>query len=73
MRRSWFIPLPTHRKGQVLVFSAVSLTALLAIVALGVDLGMLYTARAEAQRSADAIALAGAMRSWTTTSRVPGS
>ena len=39
---------------------AVSLLTLLAVAALAIDLGMLYTARAEAQRAADAAALAGA-------------
>lgn len=39
---------------------AVSLVALAALLSLGVDLGMLFTARSEAQRAADAAALAGA-------------
>lgn len=48
------------REGSVLAIVAVMMLALLAIVALAVDLGMAYTARAEAQRTADAAALAGA-------------
>jgi hypothetical protein len=39
---------------------AVSMTALIALVALGIDLGALFSARSEAQRAADAAALAGA-------------
>lgn len=49
-----------QREGSVLAIVAVMLVALLAVVALAVDLGMAYTARAEAQRMADAAALAGA-------------
>jgi hypothetical protein len=55
--RSW---VRSDRDGQTLAIGAVSMLALLAIVGLGVDLGMAYTARAEAQRVADATALAGA-------------
>jgi hypothetical protein len=39
---------------------AIGMTAMLSVVALAVDLGMLFTARGEAQRVADAAALAGA-------------
>ncbi|UCC24015.1 MAG: hypothetical protein JSU98_09770 [Gemmatimonadales bacterium] len=39
---------------------AISMTALIAIMALGIDLGALLNARSEAQRAADAAALAGA-------------
>jgi len=39
---------------------AVSLTALVSLLALGIDVGMLFNARSEAQRAADADALAGA-------------
>lgn len=49
-----------QREGSVLAIVAVMLVALLAVVALAIDLGMAYTARAEAQRMADAAALAGA-------------
>ncbi len=49
-----------QREGSVLAIVAVMMVALLAIVALAVDLGMAYTGRAEAQRTADAAALAGA-------------
>ena len=50
----------TDREGQTLALVAVMLVALLAMMALAIDLGMAYTARAEAQRVADAAALAGA-------------
>jgi hypothetical protein len=55
--RSW---VRSDRDGQTLAIVAVSMVALLAMMALAIDLGMLYTARSEAQSSADAIALAGA-------------
>jgi hypothetical protein len=50
----------TDREGQTLAIVAVSMVALLALLSLGIDLGMAYTARAEAQRVADSAALAGA-------------
>jgi hypothetical protein len=50
----------TDREGQTLAVVAISVVALLAIMSLGIDLGMAYTARAEAQRVADSAALAGA-------------
>jgi hypothetical protein len=43
-----------------MVVVALAMTTLLSMVALAVDLGMLFTARGEAQRVADAAALAGA-------------
>jgi hypothetical protein len=46
--------------GAVLVIVAVGAVALVGMLGLAVDLGMLYTARSEAQRAADAAALAGA-------------
>jgi Flp pilus assembly protein TadG len=48
------------RRGATAVFIAVSLAALLGMVALAVDFGMLMKTRSDAQRSADAAALAGA-------------
>jgi len=48
------------RKGQVLFVTAAALLALLGLAALSVDIGLLYHARTEAQRTADAAALAGA-------------
>ncbi len=50
----------TGDEGGVLVLVALSSAALLAFSALAIDIGMLVTARSEAQRSADALALAGA-------------
>lgn len=47
-------------RGMTLAMVAISLTALLALAALAIDLGMLYTARTSAQHAADAGALAGA-------------
>jgi hypothetical protein len=49
-----------RERGASLVLVAVSLVVLLSVAALAVDLGMLYVARNEAQRAADAAALAGA-------------
>jgi hypothetical protein len=49
-----------NRRGATLVFVAITLTTMLAAMALAIDLGMLLTARSEAQRAADAAALAGA-------------
>jgi hypothetical protein len=46
--------------GASLVMVAASLVALLAAASLAIDLGLLYVARSEAQRAADAAALAGA-------------
>lgn len=47
-------------RGSAIVFVAVTLPALLGFLALGIDLGMLFVARTDAQRAADAAALAGA-------------
>lgn len=49
-----------NERGSVVVIFAVSLMAMLAMAALAIDLAALRDARGEAQRSADAIALAGA-------------
>jgi hypothetical protein len=59
--RNW---IRSDREGQTLAVVAVSMVALLAIMSLGIDLGMAYTARAEAQRVADSAALAGASVFW---------
>jgi len=48
------------QRGSVLVLAAVSMLVLLALSALGIDLATLYVARNEAQRAADASALAAA-------------
>jgi hypothetical protein len=49
-----------RERGATLVMVGVSLVALLSVMALAIDLGMLYVARSEAQRAADAAALGGA-------------
>lgn len=49
-----------NERGAALALVAVSLTAILGMGALAVDLGMLMKARTDAQRTADAAALAGA-------------
>jgi Putative Flp pilus-assembly TadE/G-like len=48
------------KRGSVLTLAAISLVVLLAMAGLAIDLAMLYVARSEAQRAADAAALAGA-------------
>lgn len=50
----------SDRRGAVLMIVAGSLVVLLGIAALAIDLGIMYTARSEAQRAADAGAHAGA-------------
>ena len=50
----------SNERGATIVLVAVSLTVLLGMGALAVDLGMLIKARNDAQRNADAAALAGA-------------
>ena len=45
-------------KGMTLVIMAFAIVALLAMAGLAIDLGFLYVARSEAQRAADAAALA---------------
>jgi hypothetical protein len=48
------------QRGQVLFLVGLALVLLLGVMALSIDLGMMYVARNEAQRAADAAALAGA-------------
>jgi Tfp pilus assembly protein PilX len=50
----------SDESGSATVIVALTMTALIALLALGVDLGALFNARSEAQRAADAAALAGA-------------
>ena len=47
-------------RGAALVLTVVAITTVLGFMALAIDLGMLFVARADAQRAADAAALAGA-------------
>jgi hypothetical protein len=60
MPRPTCMTLPRGRGGQVLFVTAATLLALLGFAALSIDIGLLYHARTEAQRTADAAALAGA-------------
>ncbi len=48
-------------KGQVLVFTALCMTALMGFVALAVDVGLLFRAQRNLQTAADAAAIAGAL------------
>ena len=48
-----------NNRGQVLVFVALAIFAILGLAALGIDVGYMYSVRHELQRSADAGALAG--------------
>ncbi len=56
-RRRWF---RHDRRGSVLIVVAIAAMALVSVVALVVDVGMLLLAHREAQRAADSGALAGA-------------
>jgi hypothetical protein len=47
-------------RGATMILVAVAMSALLGFLALAIDLGMLYVAHSDAQRAADAAALAGA-------------
>jgi Flp pilus assembly protein TadG len=49
-----------NERGSTILMVAISSTALLSMVALAIDMGMLFTARGEAQRVADSASLAGA-------------
>ena len=49
-----------NERGSTIVLVALAITALLSVVALAIDIGMLLTARTSAQRAADAAAMAGA-------------
>ena len=59
MTRFLFAPLRNER-GASLAFVAVTLLGMLSVLALAIDLGMLFKTRGEAQRAADSSALAGA-------------
>jgi Flp pilus assembly protein TadG len=59
MRRRPHTP-QRRRRGNVMVLSAVFMVILMALLAFAIDLGYVYTARTELQRSADAAAMAAA-------------
>src|SRR5260370_28133265 len=50
----------TRERGVTMALVALSLVAIISMAALSIDIGTLYQASAEAQRAADAAALAGA-------------
>src|SRR4030095_729681 len=52
------------QNGIVLFMTAAGLVALLGFMALAIDMGMFYTARADCQKIADAAALAGAKEAF---------
>lgn len=49
-----------HRRGNILLLTCLMMIAMIALIALAVDIGYLYTVRNELQRSADASAIAAA-------------
>ena len=50
----------TRRKGAIVVLAAVLITVLLAMLAMSIDTGYMYTMQTQLDRSVDAAALAGA-------------
>ncbi len=50
----------TRQRGFTMAFVAITMVAIISMAALSIDIGTLYEAKAEAQRAADAAALAGA-------------
>src|SRR5205823_1991554 len=50
-----------RRRGMTLLFAVICMSALLAIVSLGIDLGRVQTAKTELQRAVDAAARYGAI------------
>ncbi len=51
-------PRPVSRRGTVVVVTAIFTVALIAFAALAIDMGTIYLARVELQRTADAAAMA---------------
>ena len=49
-----------HQRGFVLIATSIALTILLALAALGIDIGRMYVIRAELQSFTDAAALSAA-------------
>src|SRR5689334_21302785 len=60
MKKKSLVRTRNNERGQTIILVAVSLVSLFAIAALAIDVAALYSARGEAQRTADAVALAGA-------------
>ena len=50
--------------GQILALTVLSMTLLIACIALAVDVGVLFRAKRQAQIAADAAAVAGAMENF---------
>ncbi len=61
------------RRGIAAVYVAISLTVVLGMASLAVDVGALYSAKAELQRAVDAAALAAAAELGTSTAADPSS
>ena len=55
-----FIKMRSDERGVSLVFVALAMVVLLGMAALAIDVGMLFTAKGQAQNAADSGALAGA-------------
>src|SRR3972149_6375584 len=60
MWRSVFSKIRAAEHGQIIVLSALSITALLAFTGLAVDVGLMLHTRTDLQKDVDAMALAGA-------------
>ena len=52
--------LAARQRGFTMAFVAITMVAIISMAALSIDIGTLYEAKAEAQRAADAAALAAA-------------
>ncbi|HEV2388214.1 MAG TPA: pilus assembly protein TadG-related protein [Candidatus Acidoferrales bacterium] len=61
-----------RERGATLVILGLALVALIGVLSLAIDLGMLYVGRNEAQRAADAAALAGAYKFSVSPCTAPG-
>ncbi|MEJ2218199.1 MAG: pilus assembly protein TadG-related protein, partial [Gemmatimonadota bacterium] len=57
---AWWRSWAADQRGSVTVMVALTITGLMALLALAIDLSALFDARSEAQRAADSAALAGA-------------
>src|SRR5690349_18140611 len=67
MHRSNKPRISRYRHGNVIVLTALLMSALLAMVAFAVDLGYVFVARTELQRAADSAAIAAAWELVDTT------
>ena len=62
----------TNRKGYILMTAALTITGLVGVMALAVDVGTLQLRRRQAQTAADAGAIA-AIKEWSRNSAITGS